>query len=60
MELPVDTLLDNAILNIENSWILTLSTVAVIQINDSSSVDAKFEFSQVFDRPACLLKNAKY
>ena len=60
MVLPVDTLLDNAILNIENSWILTLSTVAVIQINNSSSVDAKFDFLQVFDRCACLLKKAKY
>ena len=56
MELPVDTLLDNAILHIENSWILTLSTVAVIQINDSSSVDTNFDFPQVFNRSGCLLK----
>ena len=49
MELPVDTLLNNAILNIENSWIPALSTVADIQIHDSSPVDVKFDLANSSD-----------
>ena len=47
--MSVDTLLDNAILNIKNSWIPTLSTMADIQINNRSSVDAKFDLANSSD-----------